>query len=153
MPADTAPQDPNFHPLQFQHASDGTAAVPKTDAADNLNVNLNAGVGTKVIQIATANGTAQAVKATGGTVFGVQALNTSAAIAFVQLFNVAAASVVAGTTVPLLECIVPVTSGFVNIDLPALGVAFDTAISVCSSTTEGGATGSAAGVTVYVEYL
>ena len=152
MPADSEPQDPNERPVAFKHA-DGTSATPQADANDNLNVNLNASVGASVARITTANGTAQAVKASAGTVYGVQAINTSAAIAYVQIFNLAAASVTMGTTAPALEILVPVTSGFVNLNLSAIGVAFGTAISVGSATAEGGGTGSASGVTVYVEYI
>ncbi len=152
MPADTDPQDPNYRPVPFQHA-DGSAAVPKADASDNLQVNLQASVGATPARITAANGTAQAVKATGGVVYGIQAINTSAAIAYVQLFNVAAAGVTMGTTPPSLELLVPVTSGFVSLPIGAVGVAFPTAISVGSATAEGGGTGSASGVTVLVQYI
>lgn len=154
MPADTVPQDPNYHPVPFQHASDGTGAVPKVDANSSLQTIPTAGPtgGATPIRLTAVNATAQAIKATGGTLYGLQVSNTSAAAAFVQVFNVAAASVTAGTTVPLLEVVVAATTGYTTLPVGANGIAFGAAISVCSATAAGGGTGSAAGVTVCAQY-
>ena len=75
-------------------------------------------------------------------------LNSQGATAFVQLFDLASGSVTAGTTVADMEFEVPANTTM-NVPLPPEGIAFTTAISIFSSTAEGGGTGSAAGVNAY----
>ena len=75
--------------------------------------------------------------------------NSSAATAFVQLFN-AIAGVTLGTTTPDLEFIVPATTGVVNVVFPVNGCLFSTGLIAASTTTEAGATASATGVEVFL---
>lgn len=96
--------------------------------------------------------TVSAIKTAPGTLFGLGIYNGSAASAFIQLFDAATGSVTPGTTVPDIEIEVPATS-FLHVSLPALGVAFGTAISALSATAAGGGTGSAAGVNVTAYYI
>lgn len=96
--------------------------------------------------------TVEAIKAAPGTLYGLGIYNGSAASAFVQVFDNTTGNVTLGTTVPDIELEVPATS-FLHVPLPALGVAFGTAISVASATAAGGGTGSAAGVNLTAYYI
>lgn len=72
-------------------------------------------------------------------------VNTSGAAAFLQFFNLAAANVTLGTTRPLFVIPVAATTGVRSIQFsPPLRL--DTRLSVFSTTTAEGLTGSAAGV-------
>lgn len=75
--------------------------------------------------------------------------NRSAAVAFVQVFNALAANVILGTTVPLFQILLPATTGQEQVDFNP-PIMMDTAMSVFSTTTDGGLTGSAAGVNLQV---
>lgn len=94
--------------------------------------------------------TLTAIKSSEGQLCGLQVLNNQAAAAYVQLFDAATGSVTLGTTAPAMEVLAPATSQ-VNVPLPDGGVWFDVAISAASTTTEAGATGSAAGVMVFAQ--
>jgi len=117
-------------PLQF----DGTPA-------SKINfVNL----GTGAIQT-VANSTAR--------LFGLYAINTQASTAaFVQVFDALVANITLGTTIPDQQLFVAGTST-ASIMLPMAGLYFTNGIAVQSTTTAGGNTGSASGVTVYAMYL
>jgi hypothetical protein len=95
-------------------------------------------------------GAAAAVKATPGNLYGLQVVNAQAATAFVQIFDAAVGGVTLGTTTPDLELQV-VANSTVSLPVPTEGINFANAITV-ASTTEGGATPSAAGVQVFAQY-
>lgn len=99
---------------------------------------------------------ATAIKASAGTLYGVQAVNTGAAPAYLKLYNVAAASVTVGTTVPLMTIPVPTvatTGAGIVIPFP-VGVAFSTAISwaLTENAADADATAVAVGVTLNVQF-
>ena len=73
-------------------------------------------------------------------------VNTTAATAFVQIFNAAAANVVLGTTVPMFVIVVPITTGVVDMEFDSPGLYITTRCSAFSTTTAEGSTGSASGV-------
>lgn len=77
-----------------------------------------------LISAATTNATS--VKASAGTVYSIQASNTGAAVAFLKLFNLAAAPTV-GTSVAVKTLILPAGGG-TNIDFTDIGSAFSTGI-------------------------
>lgn len=83
--------------------------------------------------------TAAAVKTSGGRLRHLHAANTTAAIAYVQFFNLATASVTVGTTAPKLAYMMPASSN-VTIDFGDKGVEFDTAITIAVATTATGNT-------------
>ena len=60
---------------------------------------------------ASVAGTKAAVKASAGQLYGYHILNTTAAIAYVQCFNVASASVTVGTTTPDFVLGLPANGG------------------------------------------
>lgn len=84
-----------------------------------------------------------------GVLTGLSIVNNQAVIIFVQLFDAATAGAVTlGTTVPTMEFTVPVSAGFAPA-FPAAGMRFRNGLQAASTTTEGGATPSAAGVVAY----
>lgn len=98
------------------------------------------------------NATVQSIKASAGTLYGLQISNTQAATAcVVQVFNTASGGVTLGTTAPVMEIYVP-GPGTVVVPIPPHGIAFGTALSIASTTTEFGSSGSAAGVVVSAQY-
>jgi len=95
-------------------------------------------------------GTVTAIKATPGTLVGLQILNTTGASAYVQLFDAATSAVNLGTTTPIMEQLVG-SGAQVDVPLPSDGILFTTAISAASATAEGGGTGSASGVMLFAQ--
>lgn len=95
-------------------------------------------------------GTAQSLKSSAGTLYGLQIYNGAGAAAFVQLFDLATGGVTPGTTAPDFEVEVA-SAAYLNVPLPACGIAFTTAISAISATAEGGGTGSATGLILFAQ--
>lgn len=96
-------------------------------------------------------GTVAAVRSSApGILTGMSIINNQAAAIFVQIFDVATAGAVTlGTTVPTFEINVPASTSLIPA-LAAGGMRFRNGLQFASSTTEGGATPSAAGVFVFV---
>lgn len=88
-------------------------------------------------------GTATAVKASAGVLYGLVVTNNHSSACFLQVFNVAAGSVTPGTTAPDLEIYVPATTTL-SINLGPHGLTCGTAISMLASTARGGGTGTTA---------
>lgn len=84
------------------------------------------------------------VKGSAGTIYHISCVNVSSAVVYLQLFNVASASVTLGTTTPDLQWAVPTqaagTSGAGFVIDSARGFAFGTAITFAITTTRSGAT-------------
>ncbi len=98
-------------------------------------------------KIRNLNATVVAVKASAGVLYAVQILNTTGAACYVQIFDKAAGSVVLNTDTPDLEYLVALGAQLL---VPlGDGANFTTAISIASTTTEQGLTGSASGVMVF----
>ena len=76
------------------------------------------------------------VKATGGQIYWIHAINLNAAVRYLKIYNATAASVTVGTTVPDLTFPIPANSttgaGFV-LPVPN-GIAFSTAITIAATT-------------------
>lgn len=112
------------------------SATPKSATSGGLSV-FNGSVA----------GTATAVKASAGQIYGYHILNTTAAIAYVQVFNVAQGSVTVGTTAPTYVLGIPASGGAVFSN--DLGIAHGTAITIACTTTRSGSTGATCEVTIY----
>ena len=98
-----------------------------------------------VTHLRNLNDTGQNVTAGIARITHIHAINTSGATAFVQVFDLAVASVTLGTTRPLISIPLAATTGIQSISFsPAIG--FMTRVSVFSTTTVEGSTGSADGV-------
>ena len=88
-----------------------------------------------------------AVKASAGTIYAIQAFNTTAAPLYLQLFDLATGSVTLGTTVPTNQFIIPGNAdsdgaGF-TCNIPQ-GIAYGTAITAACTTDNQGSTGAGA---------
>ena len=95
--------------------------------------------------------TAQVVKASAGQLYGWYLYNPEAAVTFVHFYNVAAASVTVGTTNPLFTFAVP--AGAAANQVFPIGIVFSNAgWSVAATTTAGGNTAPATGVSAVIFY-
>jgi hypothetical protein len=96
--------------------------------------------------------TAQAIKASAGQMYGYYAYNPESAVTFVHFYNTAAASVTVGTTNPLFTIAIPPGSA-ANLNI-AQGIVFSNAGWSCAATTTaGGNTAPATGVSLVVWYM
>lgn len=95
--------------------------------------------------------TAQVIKASAGKLYGYYAYNPEVAVTFVHFYNTAAASVTVGTTSPLWTIAIPAESA-ANLNIPQ-GITFSNAGWSCAATTTaGGNTAPATGVSLVVWY-
>lgn len=131
----------------------GSALVGKVGIDQTTPGTTNAVVDTPVtsggllIVTGSVGATATAIKASAGQLYGYHLFNTTAAVAYVQIFNVAAASVTLNTTVPTFSIGIPASGGVtVNWDK---GIAFSTAISYACTTTRTGLTGATCDVNFF----
>lgn len=93
--------------------------------------------------------TAQVIKASAGNLYGYYFYNPESAVTFVHFYNTAAASVTVGTTNPLFTIPVPATSA-ANLSFP-YPVGFSNAgWSIAATTTAGGNTAPATGVSAVI---
>jgi hypothetical protein len=97
-------------------------------------------------------GTIQPIALSTARLFGLYAINTSGAAAYVQIFDALVANITLGTTAPDEQLLVA-SAGTAYLLLPQDGLYFANAISVQSTTAVSGSTGSASGVYVYAMYL
>lgn len=132
-----------------------SASLPVNIASDQTKVPvapqaISSGGATQTVKT-NVNATVQNVKVSAGTLYGLLLTNTTAAAAFVQVFDVTSGSITVGTTPPSQMHLVPAGSSML-LSFPAVGVAFLTAINVASTTTATGNTGSASGMNVTAFY-
>lgn len=132
-------------------ASDNTAFPIKIDqttpGTTNAVVDTPVTSGGLLIITGSVGATATAIKASAGQLYGYHLFNTTAAVAYVQIFNVAAGSVTLGTTAPTMSIGIPASGGAtVNFDK---GIAFGTAMSYACTTTRAGLTGATCDVNFF----
>lgn len=100
--------------------------------------------------------TAVAVTAYPARVFYVHAINNTTTDVFLQVFDVAAASVVVGTTVPVQSWIIPGGSGASNRgafeEALSWPLQFNTAISIAVTTTSTGSSAPGTAATINLGY-
>ncbi|MGA7384498.1 MAG: hypothetical protein WBW81_07350 [Methylocella sp.] len=98
--------------------------------------------------------TAVVVKASGGNIYGLRLDNAAnGAVSFLQLFNLAAGSVVLGTTVPADVIPIPAGGYWEAIFSSAGKLTFSTRISCAVTTTRTGSTAPVTGVAATIYYL
>lgn len=94
------------------------------------------------------------IKGTAGTLYTVSCFNTQpSTVAFIQIFNTAAAGVTLGTTPPVLQQMLAASDTRPFYIPPTTGVAFGTAISIAATTAANGGTVSGSGVYCYETFL
>jgi hypothetical protein len=106
--------------------------------------------GSDTVFDADADNTAQVCKAGSGNLYKLDIYNSNAAIAFIQLFDVAAGSVTVGTTTPKYVLTIP-PQGAASIDF-AIPMSFDTAITYAATTTPTGSGDPTVGLTFSAVY-
>jgi hypothetical protein len=139
-----------------------SAVQAATPAGTNLIGSVNAAASTSggTSTYAASGGTGNAlltntpvaVKASAGCLYGVNLVNTGAAAAYVQLFDLAAGSVTPGTTVPKLSFWVPAGGSWEEKFTGEAKVAFAAAITAAAATTATGAAAPATGVLANIVY-
>lgn len=96
-----------------------------------------------VLESNSLGATAVLLSGSPATVVSVHAINTTVAVAFIQLFDAAtAASVTVGTTVPRWVVSSPATSASSDHGVPSGGIVFRNGIVAASTTTPLGNTGA-----------
>ena len=140
------PTDGDYEPFATNEV--GAMWVSPTGSANGgLSTFMASGSDGSSILVATA----QAIKASAGTMYGYFAYNPESAVTFVHFYNTAAGSVTVGTTNPLFTLQIPPTSA-ANMSIPQ-GIAFSNAGWSCAATTTaGGNTAPATGVSLTVWY-
>lgn len=159
--------------VKLSLGADGVAADAPGDGTDGLLVNLGTNndvtvtSGTVGLVPATSGGlsvgnftsgdtytaltaTAQVVKGSAGQVYGWYIYNPNTTVAYVMIYNIAAASVTVGTSTPILVIAVPAGGG-TNISFE-MGIPFATAISIAAATTGGGNTAPTTALEAMVFY-
>lgn len=103
---------------------------------------------------ATLSTTVNAIKNASGRLYGYNFFNPGSALTYVQIFNVAAASVTLGVTTPFMSIGLPsTTNGSVGVDVNfTLPVAFSTAMSYAATTTPTGSTAPATAIVANLYY-
>lgn len=127
------------------------AALPVTQSANN-----SGGTSTYAALGGTGNAlltnSPVAVKASAGNLYGMDFVNTGAADAYVQIFDVAAGSVTLGTSVPTMAKWVPAHGAWEEKFTGEAKVSFATAITVAATTTPTGNTAPSTGIMANIAY-
>lgn len=96
---------------------------------------------------ADGDNTAQALKASAGTLYKLNIYNSNSSEAYIQLFNTAAGSVTVGTTTPVYVARIPANGQLIE-DFGGAGLGFSTAITYACTTTSTGSGAPATGLEV-----
>jgi len=134
---------------------DSTSTIAKESGGNLASIKTNTdpiGSGATPYFDSNADNSAQAMKAGAGKLYKLHVINSNAADAYVQLFDVASGSVVVGTTTPNYVVFVP-AEGAVIEDFNPVGMAFSTAITYAATTTATGAGDPAVGLTLSAAYI
>lgn len=92
--------------------------------------------GTAIYNNTALSNTKQAVNASAGNLYGYHIYNPNTSVIYVQLFNLASASVTVGTTAPTAVLAIP-PLGWADAE-PATPIAFGTALTIAATTTSTG---------------
>ena len=128
--------------LNMAHVSDAGAllvALENLDIGVDIDVALGVATegGTTLYKNIDADESEDQVKATAGQIYWIHAINLSATVKYLKIYNATAASVTVGTTVPALTFPVPSnggTGGAGFVLAIATGIEFDTAITIAATT-------------------
>ena len=125
------PTDGDYVPLGVNEV--GAQWVSQTHSANGGASTMNASSSDGATALTN---TAQAIKASAGSLVGYFIYNPNSAAVFVQFYNTASGSVTVGTTSPLFMLTIP-PFGAANLWMPG-GIAFATAMSWAATSTAGG---------------
>lgn len=125
------PTDGDYEPFATNEV--GAVWVSHTHSANGGSSTMNASSSDGGTALTS---TAQAIKASAGTLVGYYIYNPNSSAQFVQFYNTAQGSVTVGTTNPLFMLTIPAASA-ANLWMPG-GIAFGTAMSWSATSTAGG---------------
>jgi hypothetical protein len=119
------PTDGDYEPLAVNEV--GAVWVTQTPSANG---------GCSIYSTLDLDETEEEVKASAGTVYGVWATNTATSTRWLKFYNATAASVVVGTTTPVITIGIPGNSSddISGNFAPGIGIKFDTAICIAATT-------------------
>lgn len=132
------------------------AAGTNTIGAAVTSGHATAGTGLSTLFDGSGDNTAQALKTAAGRLYFLEVSNPTAADAYIQLFDLATASVTVGTTAPKLSLFVPAGDGTLDGAMDKvweIGLHFATAITYACTTTPTGGTGPATALVVNAGYV
>jgi hypothetical protein len=135
----TVPSDPFGANADAASASGSISAKLRQIATNGI---PDGTVGSSTVNSTSSDGgtaltnTAQAIKASAGSLLGYYIYNPNSSAMFVQVYNTASGSVTVGTTSPLFMLTIPAASA-ANLWMPG-GIAFGTAMSWSATSTAGG---------------
>lgn len=122
------------------NGTSGTGAQRVTIASDSTGqvapAAASTATGTSIYNNTALSSTKQAVNASAGNLYGYHIYNPNSTVIYIQLFNVASASVTVGTTAPTAVIAVP-AGGWADAP-PATPIAFGTALTIAATTTSTG---------------
>lgn len=95
--------------------------------------------------------TKQAVNASAGNMYGYHIYNPNSAVMYVQIWNIASASVTVGTTAPTMVLAVP-PLGWVDATGMATPIDFKTALTIAATTTASGSSAPGTGLVTNIWY-
>ncbi len=95
-------------------------------------------IGASIYNNNALSSTKQAVNASAGNLYGYHIYNPNASVVYVQVWNVASASVTVGTTAPTMVLVIPAL-GWADAP-PSLPIDFKTALTIAATTTATGST-------------
>ena len=116
---------------------DVTSIAAGTNLIGNVGVGVRTSGGTTIFRSLDLDETEEDVKTSAGQIYWIHAINLAATKRYLKVYNLAAASVVVGTTTPVLTFVLPTqgdTNGAGFTLSMANGIAFDTAICVAATT-------------------
>ena len=116
---------------------DVTSIAAGTNLIGNVGVGVRTTGGTTIFRSLDLDETEEDVKTSAGQIYWIHAINLAATKRYLKVYNLAAASVVVGTTTPVLTFVLPTqgdTNGAGFTLSMANGIAFDTAICVAATT-------------------
>lgn len=112
---------------------DIASAIPTgTNTIGAVNVKPTTSGGLAIFRSLDVDETEEEIKSSGGQLYGWYLFNAAASTRYVKFYNATAASVIVGTTTPVLTIPVPAGSA-ANVEYTN-GIAFDTAITVAATT-------------------
>ena len=97
----------------------------------------SAAVGTAIYNNTALSSTKAAVNASAGNLYGYHIYNPNSSVVYIQLFNLASASVTVGTTTPTAVLAVP-AAGWADAPPSGPPIAFSTALTIAATTTSTG---------------
>lgn len=142
--------DNNIGNVDVASIAAGTNLIGDVDIAPRTTGGWSVGNFTSGDTYTALTNSAQVIKGSAGKFGGYYIYNPNTAATYVEIYNIAAASVTVGTSTAKLVFCIPASSG-ANLELLA-GIPFDTAMSIAATTTGGGNTAPSTALEAMIFY-